>query len=838
MKPNRRAPACRKHRPRIEELERRELPTVSVLTYHNDNARTGANLNEPFLTPGDVNMTTFGKLFSVPVDGQVYTQPLYLPSVTVPGRGTHNIVFVATEHDSVYAFDADTAQAGVGGMLWQDSFINPAAGITTVSSSDVNCSQITPEIGITATPVIDPTTGTIYVVAMTKETHGPAAVYVQRLHALDVATGAEKFGGPVVIQASVPGTGDGGTMDVFNPFSYKERPALLLLNGVVYTSWSSHCDIGQYHGWVIGYTAQTLQQVAVFNVTPDANEASIWQSGAGPAADSSGNIYVMTGNGGFDASTGGRDYGDTFLKLSTAGGLTVADYFTPANQQALANADLDLGSGGNLVLPDSVGSTLHAHLIVGAGKEGKIYLIDRDNMGKFDMAADHVVEEFTGIGQEFGMPGYFNGQVYFGGVNDTLKAFAISNAAITMTPASHTSLSFGYPGTTPSISANGTANGIVWAIENGSPGVLHAYDATDLAHELWNSNQAGTRDQLDAAVKFTVPTIANGKVYVGTNGRLTVFGLFGNEMSVTGADAGGAPEVRAFAEPVRALKLDFNAYDSAFQGGVRVAVGDFNADGIPDIVTAPGAGGGPNVRVFDGRTGAQLPGALGSFMAYDPAFTGGVFVAVADVNNDGVPDIITGAGAGGGPHVKVFSGKDGSLLMSFMAYAPVFAGGVRVAGGDINADHFADIITAPGTGGGPDVRVFSGANGQLIREFYAYASTFTGGVYVAAGDINGDGKADIITGAGAGGGPHVEAFSGADNTVLQSFMAYDPSFSGGVRVGVVTDRNGDGKPDIVTGPGPGGGPHEQVFDGVTRAVLDSFYAFDPAFKGGIFVGGR
>jgi hypothetical protein len=301
-----------------------------------------------------------------------------------------------------------------------------------------------------------------------------------------------------------------------------------------------------------------------------------------------------------------------------------------------------------------------------------------------------------------------------------------------------------------------------------------------------------------------------------------------------GADAGGGPEVRAVRALGESTVFDFYAYDPRFHGGVRVAVGDVTGDHVPDIVTAPGRGGGPDVRVWDGNTGAMVR----EFMAYSPAFTGGVNVAVGDVNGDGFADIVTAADAGGGPHVEVFSGKDGTLLMSFMAYDPRFLGGVRLAVGDVNGDGKADIITAPGAGGGPDIRIFNGATGALMREFMAYDPRFTAGVYVAAADVNGDGRADVITGAGAGGGPHVEAFSGADGSVLASFFAFDPGFLGGVRVGGVADVNGNGKAEILVAAGPDGGPHVELFDGGTHAMLDSFFAYDQRFTGGLFVGGH
>src|ERR1700683_5354368 len=299
---------------------------VSVLSYHNDLARTGQNLNETLLTPASVSSGQFGRLFSYPVDGQVYTQPLYLPGVIVPGKGIHNIVFLPTEHDSVYAFDADNSLAA---PLWHASFLNPAQGVTTASAAELGCASITPEVGITATPVIDPATGTLYVVAMTEE--GSDGSYAHRLHALDVTTGAERPGSPVQIQASVPGTGNGTNAVPFEPWLYKERAGLLLLNGAVYTAWSSQCDSGNYNGWIIAYDAHTLQKSAVFSDTPNWDAGAFWQAGAAPAADSANNIYVVSANGTFDANTGGSDFGESVLKLSTGKNLAIADYLTPYN---------------------------------------------------------------------------------------------------------------------------------------------------------------------------------------------------------------------------------------------------------------------------------------------------------------------------------------------------------------------------------------------------------------------------------------------------------------------------------------------------------------------------
>ncbi len=496
---------------------------VSVLTYHNDNARDGLNAQETTLTPANVNSTQFGKLGFFNVDGLVDAQPLYVGSFAVGGK-TRNVLYVATEHDSVYAFDADS-----GVVLWQVSLLG--SGETT--SDDRGCSQVTPEIGVTSTPVIDLTAGShgaIFLVAMSKN----GSTYFQRLHALDLTTGAE-LTTPATVQAQFPGTGDNssGGFVVFDPAQYKERAGLLLLNGMVYTSWSSHCDDTPYTGWVIAYDEKSLAQTRVFDFTPNGSEGSVWGSGAGPAADSAGNLYFLAANGSFDTTLDVNgfpaqgDYGNAFLKLSTAGStLSVADYFNMSGTVAESNADEDLGSGGAMLLPDikdSGGTT--RHLAVGAGKDTTLYVVDRDNMGKFDPSTDHIWQEIPNAlnSGEFGMPAYFNGTVYYGAVDDMLRAFKVVNAMLT--PASTSSHTFGYPGATPSISADGTADGIVWVAENGGPAGLYAYDATDLGNELYDSNQAGSRDQFGPGNKFITPTIANGKVYVGTPTGVAVFGL-------------------------------------------------------------------------------------------------------------------------------------------------------------------------------------------------------------------------------------------------------------------------------------------------------------------------
>ncbi len=505
---------------------------ATVSTYHNDKQRTGNNLLETTLTPSNVNSTQFGKLFSQPVDGFIYAQPLFVPNLSISGK-THNVVFVATMNDAVYAFDADSNTGSNSSPLWKASFINPPT-VTTVPTSDVNCTDlIANQIGIMGTPVIDTATNTLYVIARTKE----SGTYFQRLHALDITTGAEKNGGPVVIQATVAGTGEGsvnGSIS-FDAKIQNQRSALLRQNGDIYIAWASHCDNGAYHGWLMAYDKKTLVQEAAWLTTPNGSDGAIWESGSGPAGDPSSNIYFATGNGTFDANTGGSDYGQSVVKLAPPSGATFAvlDYFTPYNGPGLNSGDFDIGSGGVMLLPDQTKGP-HLHLLVQGDKVGNIYLINRDNMGHYNSQNNNQIVQYL-AGVELGMwnsPAWWNNNVYFGASGDSLKAFSLNKTTglLSTTPTSQTAKVFSYPGTTPSISANQTTNAILWALNNTTyktthGAVLHAYDATNLATELYNSNQNSSRDNPGPAVKFTVPTVANGKVYVGTQTQLSVFGL-------------------------------------------------------------------------------------------------------------------------------------------------------------------------------------------------------------------------------------------------------------------------------------------------------------------------
>jgi len=528
---------------------------AGMLTHHNDTLRTGQNNQEAALTTGNVNKTQFGKLFSQPVDGQVYAQPLWVPSVNVTGKGVHNMVIVATEHDSVYAFDADQQESA----LWQTSFINPPS-VTSIPKTLVEVGlDLSPEVGITSTPVVDAVNGIVYVEARTWEQTPPAGQcnnpaapnnFVHRLHALNLSTGAEMPGSPVIVCASIPGTGYdavGGVVS-FNTMRQNQRPALLLVNGVVYLGFGALEDIDYYHGWILGYSynagAGTLSQVSVYNDSPNGQKGGIWQGGGGLLADASGNIYTATGNGTFDANTGGHDYGTAFLKLTPNGStLEVADYFSPFNQKYmnLEIINADLASAGPMLLPDQSGTI--SHLAVACGKTGTIYLMNRDNLGQYTSTGDNVVQAlYQTIGVtalptgNWGTPAYFNGQIYLQGIDDPLRQYTLLTSTsgpplLSGNPMAVAPEIIGYPSPSPVISSNGTLNGIVWVIQSdgaagGKSGTLRAYDAANVSHEIYNTAQAASnRDAPGPAVKFATPAVANGKVYVPTASELDVYGL-------------------------------------------------------------------------------------------------------------------------------------------------------------------------------------------------------------------------------------------------------------------------------------------------------------------------
>ncbi len=516
---------------------------VNVTTYHNDNSRTGLNALETILTPANVNSAQFGKLFSVSVDGALYAQPLYLSSVNI-GGGTHNVLYVATEHDSVYAIDADT------GTIYAQASLIPAGGQTVNSSLDLSCGDLVPEVGITGTPVIDPASGTLYVVAKSKVNGN----IVQYLHALDVTTLGEKFNGPVSIQATVPGTGydASGGMVIFNAKQQNQRAALLLENGHVVIGWSSHCDNNPWHGWVISYNATTLAQEAVFNSSPNGQANGVWMSGGGLAADTNGHIYFATGNGTWNGTT---DYGDSIVKLGPPVNNTfpVLDYFTPYNQGTLENQDTDLASGGLVLLPALPSGQ---QFLAQQGKQGTIYLLNTNNLGKYCVnqtpactnSDPQIVQEIVGASPGiWGSPAYWNGNLYWTGANDTIKAYSFNannSGLISTSPTSTSAQIFAFSAPTPVISANGNTNGILWALDGSADDStcdggssclgLYAYDATNLANLLYTSSQAANnRDSPGTAVKFEKPIIANGKVYVTTQSSVAVYGLLADALPTT-----------------------------------------------------------------------------------------------------------------------------------------------------------------------------------------------------------------------------------------------------------------------------------------------------------------
>jgi len=757
-----------------------------VLTYHNDNARTGQNLNETILRPNNVSPGAFGRLFSYPVDGHVYAQPLYVPNVDIPGRGRRDVVFVATEHDSVYAFDADDPSLG---QHWHVRFTDLANGISTISPVDVvESGDVVPEIGITGTPVIDDQTGTLYVVAKTKEIRIDGTHYVQRLHALDIATGAEKFGGPVTIGDTAFGVGAGysgpavdgvgagsvGNKVFFDALRHHNRSGLLLLNGVVYIAWASHGDNSPYHGWLIGYDATTLNQVAVFNTTPNGGLGGVWMAGSGPAADQTGSIYVSTGNGTFDVTASQQPaYGDSVLKLSTGNGVSVADFFTPWNQAALASSDLDLGSGGVVVLPDQPGA--HPHLLVTAGKEGKIYLVDRDDLGMYQRCGancDGVVQvtragtigggavQSMMLGGAFDTPAYFNNRVYYQGVGDVLMAFGLSDGRLSSSPVSFSSTPFGYPGSTPSISANGSSNAIVWTLQtdaygSGGRAILHADDALDLSRQLYSSNVVPA-DQLDGAVKFAVPTVANGKVYVGTQSSLAVFGLRPTSIAVYRPSTG-----EWFVRPPSGQSIT-RAWGCPICGDGPLYA-DYDGDGTADsAIYRPSTGIWYILRSSDGALQQVQWGASG-----DVPVTG-------DFDGDGKADVAVYRPSTGIWYI--LRSSDGALQQVQWG-----ASDDVLVPGDYDGDGKADVaVYRPSTGLWYIVR---SSDGTVQQVQWGIA-----GDIPVPRDYDGDGKADVAVYRPSTGIWYVLRSSDATLQLVQWGAAGD--------IPVPRDYDGDGKVDV------------------------------------------
>ena len=483
---------------------------AGVFTYHNDLSRDGVNSQEYALNPSSVKTATFGKRFACAIDASAYAQPLWVANVAI-GGGAHNVLVAATEHDTVYAFDADASPCQT---YWSKSLL--ASGETWVSSTDVSSTDLAPDIGIVGTPVIDPGTNTIYVVSKSKN----GANFHQRLHALSLIDGSEKFNGPQEINFS------SGAL-TFNALTENQRAGLALVNGVVYIAYASHGDNPTFYGWIVGYSASSLAQISLFNDEPTGGYGGIWMSGGAPAADASNNLYVITGNGTYDGST---QFGDSFLKLSTGSSMSVLSFFAPSNQAALNSIDQEVGSGGAAILIDQPSGPV-PHLVVGGGKEGKLYLLNRDNLGGNTATDSGAVQTFVAGNAIYATPAFWQNTLYLGLAFDNLKAFSFNTTSgtFTTTPASQSPSTFGYGGSTPSVSSQGASNGIVWGIENPATpaAVLHAYDAKNLGTELWNSATISA-DQAGQAVKFTVPTVANGKVYVGTASQISVYGLSPN----------------------------------------------------------------------------------------------------------------------------------------------------------------------------------------------------------------------------------------------------------------------------------------------------------------------
>lgn len=504
---------------------------VAVTTFHNDNYRSGTNTSEYSLTPASVSVAQFGRQAVFPVEGYVYAQPLYVPNLNIGGVN-HNVVFIATEHDQVYAFDTAS-----GAQLWATNLLgnkNLLTMASPISSNDVNCTDLVPEIGVTGTPVIDTTTNTMYLVAAVKQYDmvSGTTTFHQQMHALDLTTGLDKVP-PHEITATYPGTGAGSVNGVltFDPLIGGQRPGLLLVNDKVVVGWASHCDLGNYHGWLMAFNQTTLAPQGVFVDTPNAQQGGFWSSGGGLAADASNFIYAPTGNGDFTASSGGTDYGDSILRLASFSPfqMDVLDYFTPWDEQQLDGEDGDVAAGSLTLLPDQPGLP-YPHLLVQVGKEGTIDLVNRDNMGHWHSGNDSQIVQTLPyeIGGVWGSPTFWNNTAYFGGVDDYLKAFSFNpqTQLLSTGPVSQTPEQFAFPGPTVSVSSNGTSNGIAWIVESDSTyAVLRAYSATNLADELYNSEQNSGRDRAGLPVKFSVPTIADGHVFVPAQGQVSMYGL-------------------------------------------------------------------------------------------------------------------------------------------------------------------------------------------------------------------------------------------------------------------------------------------------------------------------
>ncbi len=499
--------------------------TTDVLTHHYDISRSGVNSTETLLTTSNVNSTTFGKVGEFTVDGQIDGQALFLSQLAIPGQGNKDVLYVATENDSVYAVDAQSISGSSATILWKTTV--HAQGESPADSASLPCGNINPN-GVTATPVIDRARNAIYVEAMSKDSSGKI---FHRLHALDMTNGNELFGGPTTITATYPGTGgnSSGGVVTFDSRYQHDRAALLESGNTIYTAWSGLWgDCGPYSAWVIAFDAGTLKQSGAIDLVPNNSGGGMWMGGGGPAADASGNVYVISGNGFGDTPGMNSSYGNSFVRLSTSAGLKIGDYFTPFNTLSQDAADADFGSAGPLLLPDLVdASNTTRHLAVGAGKDGNLYVLNRDNLGQFNSTKNNIYQQIhLSPNENHSSPVFFNNTVYICPENNTLKAFPVSKALLATSPSTQSAHVFGSNGAVVNISANGAAEGIVWALDWGA-GTLFAYDASNLTKELYNSNQAASnRDHFSpVGGHFIAPMVANGRVYIGSKTSVAVFGL-------------------------------------------------------------------------------------------------------------------------------------------------------------------------------------------------------------------------------------------------------------------------------------------------------------------------
>jgi len=500
---------------------------TAVWTHHNDNFRSGLNLTETALTPANVAPATFGKLAAFSAQGYVYAQPLYVPNVSMTGDRISNLLIVATEHDQLYAFDVDSKT-----VAWHVDYLASGPNVSTLTPDDVvGCNDIVPEIGITGTPVIDTLSNTVYVLVRTKEVVGGVTAFYQRLHAVSLSTGEESLP-PTVVTGPPPGYAGTGTA-AFDPALNNQRAALLLANNQVYIAWASHCDVGPYVGWLMSFDKTTLLPTAYWTPVPYSSAGGIWLSGGGPSVDENGDIYLPVGNGnGADVIGVNGNYGNSFVRLhwSATNGFSVVDYFTPFNYQMMDDEDWDFGSGSAVLLPYQKGEP-HSHLIVVRDKSGLLYVLDRDNLGQWHPNDNNqAVQTFDGWGNGLSTPLFWNDTVYVAGGGAELAAFTFDPATQQFNPVAQSYLSYSLDsrGSTPSLSANGNRNAILWMItdyKNGKRAVLHAVDPSNVANEFYNSSMMPDRDTAGAGVKFVVPTVADGLVFVGAQNEVDMYGL-------------------------------------------------------------------------------------------------------------------------------------------------------------------------------------------------------------------------------------------------------------------------------------------------------------------------